>query len=182
MNPARFSYHEGVVRWKLGKESVSAPGTEPESRVALGCLEACVDAGRSFWWGASRQAQVAENLDDDRGVFSGAGDVAAQPFELLSLPGATPCLRMKAKALRTHTALGIRDRWARRAQLGVFPCQHLLACSGPERNAVGTAHRMEWGQGGISIGVSQIRDLGVFFRERPFAGQHLQEASDDPRE
>ena len=25
MNPARFSSHAGVVRWKLGKESVSAP-------------------------------------------------------------------------------------------------------------------------------------------------------------
>ena len=30
-----------------------------------------VEAGRGSWWGASRQAQVAENLDDDRGVFNG---------------------------------------------------------------------------------------------------------------
>ena len=36
----------------------------------LGCLEACVEAGRSFWWGAGGQAQVAENLDDDRGIFN----------------------------------------------------------------------------------------------------------------
>ena len=35
MNPARLSSHDGVVRWKLGKERVSAPGTEPESRVTL---------------------------------------------------------------------------------------------------------------------------------------------------
>ena len=30
--------------------------------------------------------------------------------------------------------------------------------------------------------VGQIRDLGVFFRERTFAGQRLQQTSDDPRE
>jgi len=38
------------------------------------------------------------------------------------------------------------------------------------------------GQGGIGIGVGQIRGFGVFFRECAFAGQHLQEAGDDPRE
>ncbi len=52
MNQARLSYHDGVLSWERGKGNGSAPGTEPESRVALACLEEFVDAGRSFWWGA----------------------------------------------------------------------------------------------------------------------------------
>ena len=63
----------------LGKGELSAPGTEPESRVALGCLEECVDAGRSCWWGTGGQAQVAENLDDARGVCNGGEDGQGSP-------------------------------------------------------------------------------------------------------
>jgi len=74
MNPARLSYHDGVLSWKLGKGSVSAPGTEPESRVALGCVEEFVDAGRGFGWGTGGQAQVAQHLDDHRRVFDGGDE------------------------------------------------------------------------------------------------------------
>ena len=38
------------------------------------CLEECIEAGRGFWWRASRQAQVAQNLDDHRGLFNGRQD------------------------------------------------------------------------------------------------------------
>lgn len=51
---------------------------------------------------------------------------------------------------------------------------------GGGREAVGAGRRVQGRQGGI--GVVQIRDLGVFFRERALASQHLQEARDDPRE
>jgi len=38
------------------------------------CLEACVEAGRSFWWGAGGQAEVAQNLADHGGIFNGGED------------------------------------------------------------------------------------------------------------
>ena len=48
--------------------------TEPESREGLGCLHERVEASRGFWWGTGGQAQVAENLADDRGIFNGRED------------------------------------------------------------------------------------------------------------
>lgn len=111
-----------------------------------------------------------------------ARDVAAEPFEFLSLVGATLCVGMQAEALGTDTALGLRSFWARRAQRGIFPRQDFSAGSGAKGNAVGAGGRMQRGQGGIGIEVGQIRDLGVFFRERAFAGQRLQQGGDDPRE
>ena len=57
-----MSLHCGVWAGALGKGDLSAPGTEPASRVGLGCLEDCVDAGRGSWWSAGGQAQVRENL------------------------------------------------------------------------------------------------------------------------
>jgi len=57
-----------------------------------------------------------------------------------------------------------------------------LACSGAKGNAVGAGRGVQRGQSGIGIGVGQIWDLSVFFRERTFAGQRLQQAGDNPRE
>jgi len=64
-----MSLHCGVWAGALGKGDLSAPGTEPASRVGLGCLEDCVDAGRGSWWSAGGQARLAQNFDDDGGVF-----------------------------------------------------------------------------------------------------------------
>jgi len=108
-------------------------------------------------------------------------DVATELFEFLPLLGATPCLRMQTKPLGTDTTLGLRYFWVREAQRRVFPRQYFLPRPGAKGNAVGAGRRMQRGQGRIGSGVSQIRDLGVFFRERAFAGQHLQDPGDDPR-
>jgi len=59
------------VGWGNGQREGVGPGTEPESRVGLGCLEEFVDAGRGSWWRAGGHPQVGENLDDDRGIFNG---------------------------------------------------------------------------------------------------------------
>ncbi len=50
------------------KESVGS-GTEPESRLGLGWLHERGEAGRGSWWGAGGQTQVAQNLEDHRGIF-----------------------------------------------------------------------------------------------------------------
>ena len=60
---------------------------------------------------------------------SRARDVTAQPFECLSLLGATRCVGMQAKPLGTDTALGVRHLWAGEAHRQVFPGQHFLPCS-----------------------------------------------------
>jgi len=52
----------GVWAGELGKEDRTAPGPEPDSEGALGCLQECVEAGRRLWWRTARQAQVRENL------------------------------------------------------------------------------------------------------------------------
>jgi len=59
------------VRVGTGQRESVGTGTQPESRVGLGCLEEFVDAGRGSWWSAGGQPQVGENLDDDRGIFNG---------------------------------------------------------------------------------------------------------------
>ncbi len=69
-----MSLHCGVRAGEIGKGDLSAPGTEPDSEGALGCLEECVDAGRGSWWRTGGQAQVAQNLADDCGVFNGGKD------------------------------------------------------------------------------------------------------------
>ena len=97
------------------------------------------------------------------------GDVATELFEFLSLMGSTRRLGMQTEPLRTHTPLGLRHVWAREAQRRVFPRQHFLAGSGAKGNAVGAGGRLQRGQGGIGIGVGQIRNLGVFLRERTVA-------------
>ena len=38
------------------------------------CLEECVEAGRGFGWGAGRQAQVAQNLGNHRGIVNNGGE------------------------------------------------------------------------------------------------------------
>jgi hypothetical protein len=62
------------VRVGTGQRERVGTGTQPESRVELGCLEEFVDAGRGSWWRAGGQPQVGENLDDDRGIFNGGED------------------------------------------------------------------------------------------------------------
>ena len=71
--PGSCQAFRSIVRVRVGtgqRESVGT-GTQPESRVGLGCLEEFVDAGRGSWWRAGGQPQVGENLDDDRGIFNG---------------------------------------------------------------------------------------------------------------
>ncbi len=65
------SLHCGVWAGELGKGDLSAPGTEPDSEGALGCLQECVEPGRGTWWRAGGQAQVGENLDDYGRIFDG---------------------------------------------------------------------------------------------------------------
>jgi len=55
------------------KESVGS-GTEPESRLGLGCLHERGEAGRGSWWGAGGQTQVRENFGDHRGLFDSRKD------------------------------------------------------------------------------------------------------------
>ncbi|MEX2492970.1 MAG: hypothetical protein WD425_14550 [Nitrospirales bacterium] len=50
-----------------------------------------------------------------------ARDVPTQPFEGVPLLGAAPGVRMQAKPLGTHTALGMRHLVTGQAQRGVFP-------------------------------------------------------------
>jgi len=54
-----------------GEREPVGSGTEPKSRVGLGGLHECVEAGRGPRWGATRQAQVRENLDAHGGIFDG---------------------------------------------------------------------------------------------------------------
>ncbi len=55
---ASLLLHGGVCGRALGKGDLSAPGPEPDSEGALGCLEERVEASRGAWWGTGRQAQV----------------------------------------------------------------------------------------------------------------------------
>ena len=110
------------------------------------------------------------------------GNVAAQTFEGVPLLGAAVRVGMQTEPLSTHTALAVRHLLTGQAQRGIFPRQHFLSCPGAKGNAVGAGGRLQRGQGRIGIVVGQIRDLGVFFRERTFAGQRLQQTGDDPRE
>ena len=54
--------------------------------VGLGCLEDCVEAGRSFWWGAGGQAEVAQNLDDDGGLFNACPERAEGAARMVKGP------------------------------------------------------------------------------------------------
>ena len=107
-------------------------------------------------WGAA-QAFMAQR---------GARDVATQPFEFLPLLGTTPCLRMQAKPLGTHTALWVWRFLTSEAHCGIFPRQYFLAGSGTKGNAVGASRCLQRGQGRIGIGVGEILTLGVVLRER----------------
>lgn len=69
---ASLLLHGGVCG--TGQRGSVGSKTEPESWEGLGCLQERVEAGRDFWWGTGGQAQVAENLDDDRGIFNGRQD------------------------------------------------------------------------------------------------------------
>ncbi len=84
----------------LGQGAPVGSGTEPASYVGLGCLEEFFDASRGFWWGTGGQAQVAENLDDDRGIFNGRqdGQRAAEKRGMgLSLPHSTGKMTVQKK-------------------------------------------------------------------------------------
>jgi len=57
------------VKLGTGQRERVGTGTEPESRVRLGCQEEVVDASRGSWLGAGREAQVAQNLGNHGGIF-----------------------------------------------------------------------------------------------------------------
>jgi len=69
-----MSLHSDMWGGAMGKARGAAPGTAPDSVGALGSLEERVEAGRSLWWRAGRQAQVAPNFDDHRRIFNGRED------------------------------------------------------------------------------------------------------------
>ncbi len=58
----------------MGKGDLSAQALNRNPVGGLGCLEECVEAGRSLWWGAGGQAEVAQNLADHGGVVNGGED------------------------------------------------------------------------------------------------------------
>ena len=81
----------------------------------LGCLEACVEAGRSFWWGAGGQAQMAENLDDHRGIFNGRPEQAEGVARMVNGPPHWgQVVRSMAKTRVSHWAQLIRAESAAR--------------------------------------------------------------------
>ena len=49
-------------------------------------MEERVEAGRGFWWGTGGQAQVAENLDDDRGIFNACPEPAEGAARMVNGP------------------------------------------------------------------------------------------------
>ena len=61
----------GGCGWALGKGDLSAPGTEPESGGGIKLSGIMRRGGPGLLVGTGGQAQVAENLDDDRGIFNG---------------------------------------------------------------------------------------------------------------
>ncbi len=70
VNPANPFASWGGVELEPGQKESVGSGTEPESRLGLGCLQERVEAGG----GSGRQAQVRENLDDHRGIFDSRED------------------------------------------------------------------------------------------------------------
>jgi len=70
---ASLLLHGGVCGRALGKGDLSAPGPEPDSEGALGCLEERVEASRGAWWGTGRQAQGGRSSRCDGTAASGMG-------------------------------------------------------------------------------------------------------------
>ena len=62
------------MRGGTGQRERGGTGTEPESRVRLGCQEEVVDASRGPRWCAGGQAQVRENLGNHGGIFDSRED------------------------------------------------------------------------------------------------------------
>lgn len=56
-------------RGEKGKGSLSVRTQNQKRGGRLGGLEQAVETSWGPWWGAARQAQVRENLDDHRGIF-----------------------------------------------------------------------------------------------------------------
>ena len=69
----------GLCGWALGKGDRSAPGTQPESRVGLGCLEECLEARGCPGWRAGGQPQVAQHLGNHGGIFDSRQDGQGAP-------------------------------------------------------------------------------------------------------
>ncbi len=62
------------VKVGTGQRERVGTGTEPESRVRLGCQEEVVDASRGPRWCEGGQAQVRKNLGNHGGIFNGGED------------------------------------------------------------------------------------------------------------
>jgi len=91
----------------------------------------------------------------------GAGDVAAQVFQLLALMGGAAHLGMEAEALRVDAADGGQWRLCREG----LQAQHFLARPRPERNAVGAGCRPQGPEREIRIGVGEIAHALLFDEE-----------------
>jgi hypothetical protein len=71
MNQAQPFASWWCVELGTGQRKSVGSGTEPESRVGLGCLQELVETGRCPGWSAGGQAQVRENLGKHGGLFDG---------------------------------------------------------------------------------------------------------------
>ena len=91
----------------------------------------------------------------------GAGDVAAQVFQLLALIGGAAHLGMEAEALRVDAARGGQWRLCREG----LQAQHFLARPRPEGNAVGAGCRPRGPEREIRIGVGEIAHALLFDEE-----------------
>ncbi len=129
------------MRVGTGQKGRVGPGTEPAARVGLRGLEECVEAGWGFGWGAGRQAQVAENLDDHRGIFNGGND--RQGAAALRTDGEVD-VKHAFEQLRPAQAGRWRSLWDVVVRLGgvqglVRPAGHNLGADG----GIGGEHTME---------------------------------------
>ena len=61
----------GCFLGTLAQNGVCRFGNGTGIRVRLGCLQELVDASRGLWWGVGGQPQVAQHLDDHRGICNG---------------------------------------------------------------------------------------------------------------
>ena len=74
----------GLGHWAKGICRLQALNRNPVG--GLGGLQECVEAGRSFWWGAGGQAEVAQNLADHGGVFNACPEPAEGAARMVNGP------------------------------------------------------------------------------------------------
>ena len=105
----------------------------------------------------------------------GAGNVAAQAFELLALVGATAYCRVYAKGVRVGAQYVRRLRGPAGQRLSA---QHLVPCAWPECDAVGAGGRLQGRERAVCSDLTQVA-RPLFFDQIALARQPLHDARDD---